>query len=176
MIDVTFCNSVFFMQKELVKDVQHLINETGNYLNESISDITVEIILDNSTGYEACVESVDANEGMWPRDFEIRVSRSLLEQEHSVILTAIAHEMVHVYQHAEGRLYQENGSFIWNDKLDNNLECIPYEGVKFSRSEYFAFPWEREAYGLERALYEHFRELQDKEEFFNKIFSELCLN
>ena len=125
MIDVTFCNSVFFMQKELVKDVQHLINETGNYLNESISDITVEIILDNSTGYEACVESVDANEGMWPRDFEIRVSRSLLEQEHSVILTAIAHEMVHVRQVINNESIDEIEAETLAYRLNKTLDNAP---------------------------------------------------
>lgn len=61
------------------------------------------------------------------------------------LLTTLAHELTHVKQYARGEL--NFGSTLdftyWNDKL--------YDERKLS---YWLLPWEIEAYGLEKCLYE----------------------
>ncbi len=63
------------------------------------------------------------------------------------ILECIAHEMVHVKQHARGQIVR---------KVSRNGRTVTYwcgRRVDTSRVHYFDLPWEREAYGRERVLF-----------------------
>ena len=59
------------------------------------------------------------------------------------IVTIIAHEMVHAEQHFTGKMQAGGGFRIWNG-----------QEYRYPRShkEYMNLPWEKEAYGRQRAL------------------------
>jgi len=75
-----------------------------------------------------------------PREFTIQLEKTLDEL---ALLTTLAHEMVHVWQYASGklRLYQD-GRHRYDGK------------VYSSNTKYVDRPWESEAYELERVLVE----------------------
>jgi hypothetical protein len=75
-----------------------------------------------------------------PREFTIQLEKTLDEL---ALLTTLAHEMVHVWQYATGklRLYQD-GKHRYDGK------------VYSSNTKYVDRPWESEAYELERVLVE----------------------
>lgn len=156
---------------ELLKDMIEIIESSINYMNNEL-DIDVVIKLNPDSEYEAYMNDVTTCDDLDPCEFEICIRPSLMEEEHSVILTAIAHEMVHVVQHANGQLLVEDGTFVWIPE-HGPITRIPFEGKDFSRSEYFAFPWEQQAYGLERALYENFREEQESNKNILSFLTEL---
>lgn len=80
-----------------------------------------------------------------PRDFVININTKLEIEE---ILTALAHEMVHVKQFARSelkeRFYPEKRT-VWFEKPINTKKI-----------EYWDLPWEIEAHGRERGLYVRF--------------------
>ena len=73
-----------------------------------------------------------------PREFTIQLEKTLDEL---ALLTTLAHEMVHVWQYATGKLklYQD-GKHRYDGK------------VYSSNTKYVDRPWESEAYELERVL------------------------
>ena len=75
-----------------------------------------------------------------PREFTIQLEKTLDEL---ALLTTLAHEMVHVWQYATGKLklYQD-GKHRYDGK------------VYSSNTKYVDRPWESEAYELERVLVE----------------------
>lgn len=75
-----------------------------------------------------------------PREFRIQLEKTLDEV---ALLTTLAHEMVHVWQYATGKLklYQD-GKHRYAGK------------VYSSNTKYVDRPWESEAYDLERVLVE----------------------
>ena len=75
-----------------------------------------------------------------PREFRIQLEKTLDEL---ALLTTLAHEMVHVWQYASGklRLYQD-GRHRYDGKIYS------------SNTKYVDRPWESEAYELERVLVE----------------------
>lgn len=75
-----------------------------------------------------------------PREFRIQLEKTLDE---IALLTTLAHEMVHVWQYATGKLklYQD-GKHRYAGK------------VYSSNTKYVDRPWESEAYDLERVLVE----------------------
>lgn len=79
-----------------------------------------------------------------PREFLITLDKRMDEE---IILIMLAHEMVHVKQHAKGEL---------TDKGQHQR----YNGVSYDTEEmeYWDFPWEIEAYGKEKGLYFRFLE------------------
>lgn len=74
-----------------------------------------------------------------PRDFRILLDRSIDKVD---IVETIAHEMVHVWQFATGKLV---------DLADGRSK---YDGHKYDRDDmpYGELPWEVEAYGMEEGL------------------------
>jgi hypothetical protein len=75
-----------------------------------------------------------------PREFTVQLDKTLDEL---ALLTTLAHEMVHVWQYATGKLklYQD-GKHRYDGK------------VYSSNTKYVDRPWESEAYELERVLVE----------------------
>jgi len=75
-----------------------------------------------------------------PREFTILISRDLEEEKD--IITTVAHEMVHVWQYATGKLRDYEAPV---HRYDNNL----YD----ADMNYRDMPWEKEARKLEKTLY-----------------------
>jgi len=73
-----------------------------------------------------------------PREFRIELEKTLDEM---TLLRTLAHEMVHVWQYASGRLrlYQD-GRHLYDGRLYS------------SNTKYLERPWEGEAYELEEVL------------------------
>jgi len=83
------------------------------------------------------------DDGVPPREFAIRVSTTLSKRR---TLVSIAHEMVHVKQHAKGILRDSTmNTAKWYGKL--------YEHDEKSVDGYWLTPWEIEARGHEEGLY-----------------------
>jgi len=74
-----------------------------------------------------------------PRDFKIRLSSHCSRAD---IVETVAHEMVHVWQFATGKLV---------DLADGRSK---YDGHKYDRNDmsYGELPWEVEAYNMEESL------------------------
>ena len=82
-----------------------------------------------------------------PRSFIISIEKTLNKKQ---MLTALAHEMVHVKQYARGNLkdyVKSPHKSKWNDEI---LDC--------NSIDYWDYPWEIEAYGREKGLYVRFME------------------
>ena len=125
----TICDAVEFYAGHLL--TKRLKNKISLKINISKSNLP-----DNIDGF---CDWMDDNKS--PRDFEITVRPNLSKEE---TLTLIAHEMVHLKQHATNQLFdyargttcRYNGKVYDRDKID-----------------YWELPWEIEAYGRERGLY-----------------------
>ena len=80
-----------------------------------------------------------------PREFMIELDASM-EYGFDEILTWLAHEMVHLKQFVRKELWDyETGQVQWKSRT-------------YSRAPYDDQPWEREAYRLEKSLYNEFKE------------------
>jgi len=76
------------------------------------------------------------------REFELEIDSRL---SHDDFVSAIAHEMVHVKQHAR------------NELKDIDLTCKSWKGQEYislysTVEDYMALPWEEEAYRLQEEL------------------------
>lgn len=81
-----------------------------------------------------------------PRDFIIRLDAKMGERK---VLQGLAHEMVHLKQYAKGEMRDLVSS---DEKLRWHKET-----VSLKETPYWDLPWEIEAYGRERGLYETFK-------------------
>ena len=80
-----------------------------------------------------------------PREFLIELDTSM-KNSFRQILIWLAHEMVHIKQFVRKELWDyENGQVQWKSRT-------------YSRAPYDDQPWEREAYRLEKSLYNEFKE------------------
>jgi hypothetical protein len=82
-----------------------------------------------------------------PRNFCIEMDTGLTRK---LIIKSLAHEMVHVWQYASGKMkdyVREPGKVRFGEKIyDYSIES----------EEYWFLPWEIEAYGMEVGLYQHY--------------------
>lgn len=78
--------------------------------------------------------------GIKPREFTILINRTLREEKD--VISTVAHEMVHVWQYATGKLRNYESPV---HRYDNEL----YD----SDMAYSKMPWEKEARYLEKILY-----------------------
>ena len=86
-----------------------------------------------------------------PREFAVLVDRDLKED---LLLRTLAHEMVHVKQHAKGEL---------TSSLRNaNLSRWHDEVVDDRVVKYRSLPWEKEAFSLEKVLVKEFKQHEAK--------------
>ena len=90
---------------------------------------------------ETEVESDTSQKGRY-KEYIVTIKK---DKDFAEILQTIAHELVHVKQYAEGTLNfgKDLNHSIWKGKV--------YDEKKIS---YWELPWEIEAYGMERCLYE----------------------
>lgn len=118
-----------------------------------------------------CFEKLKLKEGIafceWddknhrPKDFIITVHNNLSKRE---TLLALAHEMVHVKQYANGELKD----FMRVNKVRWKNEVIDQDEMN-----YWDYPWEIESHGREKGLYVRFIEKMRKENAKKKVCDSL---
>lgn len=105
-------------------------------------NLTLHIICDKKHHCHGSSVWIDSNHR--PREFEIILNASLGKRSQ---LITLAHEMVHVKQHATGEL--KSMLKVREDKWQGRY-------IKENEMHYFEKPWEIEAYGRELGLYQMF--------------------
>ena len=85
--------------------------------------------------------------GIKPREFTILINRNLRDEK--TVISTVAHEMVHVWQYATGKLrdYEAPVHRYENDLYDADMN-------------YKEMPWEIEARNLEKVLYQYWLKKQ----------------
>lgn len=102
----------------------------------NIQEEEVTIVIERS--------SLDYAEGMcFHVEDEVHIE---LDKRYNDIYLALAHEMVHAAQYINGRLQEVDGGVLWESKFypSNKGAC---------RADYLEYPWEKEAFSLEKELY-----------------------
>lgn len=134
------------LQDAIADAVAHCI---GRLMPELDDKIEIDVTVEEDSGYDAQAGVHDDETKKRPTKFEITIDSECLNDVDKVIET-LCHEMVHIRQYASGDLATvvENGVsvFYWKGKR------IPQYG-NVSLATYYNYPWEVEAYGLEKALY-----------------------
>ena len=120
------------------------INRAMNFFRDRLFRDRVRLALNTYVSVEV-KRDIGADGWCWvedddlrPREFTIQLEKTLDEM---TLLRTLAHEMVHVWQYASGRLrlYQD-GRHRYNGR------------VYSSNTKYLDRPWEGEAYELEEVL------------------------
>ena len=126
--------------------IADLIEYCANTLMPEIADeFVIDVRATRNDDYEAVVEVDELDQGLKnPRLFNIFIDNKAILDENEMF-TSIAHEMVHVKQYALNELRQRDGYMSYRRKR------FYYQSATLA--EYYNFPWEIEAYGLEKALY-----------------------
>ena len=122
---------------------------------ELYNDLVLDINVERDFGYDA---EAGVHDDEWddvaPCLFAITLDQTLVEGDMETLLKTLCHEMVHIKQYMTGELRATANSFEY--------KCTEYSLLQpVSLAEYYAFPWEVEAYGLERALYFGYTENAD---------------
>lgn len=119
--------------------VDHLLKKERN----SKKIYTVNFVFGVKTVNSGCIEvdSAETSRGKY-KDYTIEFSSRVKKKN---ILTTLAHELVHMKQYASGDLnFGETLDYtIWKGKVYDERK-VPY----------WLHPWELEAYGYEKCLYE----------------------
>lgn len=103
-------------------------------------NLTINLISDINLNSDASSVWTDSNHR--PREFEITLNASMGKRKQ---LIALAHEVVHVKQHAKGEL---------KSMLNKREDRWHGRYIKLDEVHYFDMPWEIEAYGRELGLYQ----------------------
>jgi hypothetical protein len=96
---------------------------------------------DKKYGYSGLCTWLD--DPIRPKEFEINIRNDPEDEQ----LSTLAHEMVHVKQYAKGELrdlLSKPDILVWKGARRSTIET--------SSQEYLDFPWEKEAFGLEKEL------------------------
>ena len=133
--------------------IADLVEYCANQLMPEIADeLVIDVRSTRNDDYEAVVEVDEIDQGLkHPRIFNISIDHKAILDE-AEMFTSIAHEMVHVKQYALNELRQRDGYMSYRRKK------FYYDTATLA--EYYNFPWEIEAYGLEKGLYHGWRENQ----------------
>jgi hypothetical protein len=151
-----------FIDSDIATEVQDCITDAvafciGELMPEFEDRIEIDIAVEEDFGYDAQAGVHDDETKKRPTRFEITIDAECLCDLNKVIET-LCHEMVHIKQYATGELATviENdvNVFYWKG------ERIPQYG-NVSLATYYNYPWEVEAYGLEKALYYRWYENQN---------------
>ena len=143
-------------------DIISLIEYTSERLMPEIAnELVIDVRLEDQSDYEAVAEVDPIDQDInHPRIFIITVDKgSLLDT--GEMLTSVAHEMVHIKQYAKNELKQRDGYMSYRRKR--------FYYSKASLAEYYNFPWEIEAYGLEKGLYHGWKENQQFMDFITNL-------
>lgn len=100
-----------------------------------------------------------------PKEFTIEIDHSLKPKE---MLTALAHECVHLKQYAKGELIDHirQEKTRWTGSFHGKKKTYILDDEKY----YWEYPWEREARALEMELVHKFLKYKNDKQF-NKNFS-----
>lgn len=122
-----------------------------------INKVTISVMLkdtplevDGDKDVEGFCEITGWNYKKKPRDFRI----SLIKMSPPKLFSALAHEVVHVWQFSHGYIDDNLGK--WRGKR------IP------KHTEYWDEPWEIEAYGREPGLVARFKKRYELQKYFEK--------
>ena len=105
-------------------------------------NLTIHLVCDKK--YDCHGSSVWIDSNHRPREFMVTLKSSLGKRAQ---LITLAHEMVHVKQHAKGEL---------KSMLREREDKWHGRYIKEDEMHYFEKPWEIEAYGRELGLYQMF--------------------
>lgn len=139
---------------DLIAELTSLSKYVLNHFIEDPDFVVIEWETESDFGYDAEARLSDNDEGGdYPSQFTITVDPEMFKIDSEDFLTSMAHELIHVAQMADLRLKSTDGYFIW-------------QGQKFStknatKALYYSWPWEVEAYGMERAMYYGWKQNQD---------------
>ena len=133
------------------QEIANAVHFYAEYLMSErlLRNINIEIILEpdlirNEKDQAYCV---NISETSAAREFEISVDAGLGKR---ALLLALAHEMVHVKQYAQGEL-----------KYNRRERLHRFQGKKYHPLYlYWEQPWEIEAFGRELGLYSMFKQSQ----------------
>ncbi len=128
-------------QRELAESVVNfcISNLMSRFKTLDISVNLNDISKDGAVGYCMAITS---------REFELEIHSKQTPQN---LIKTICHEMVHVWQHATGKLY-----------------CDHWYNIDYTESEYKDRPWEIQAYNLEEPLQKKFIQSAKKSYFYEK--------
>lgn len=93
--------------------------------------------------FALCVRRTDI-----PSNFHLKLRH---DASIGMMLRSVAHEMIHVKQYITGQMVDEEHSVIWDGV---HYPVIDQEKAKYEEQK--DLPWEIEAYGRERSLYNKF--------------------
>jgi hypothetical protein len=117
-------------------------------MSKRLSDsLTIFIEINDQLGYAGLTSWQD--DYIRPKEFSIELNPD--DADH--ILQTLAHEMVHVKQFARGELRD-----LMSEKDLVNWKGKRYKASNDNDKEYRNYPWEIEAYSLEKELYEAYIE------------------
>lgn len=134
---LTFENGRSYVIK-ILEDAGHYF---ANYLmpEKVVNDLIVEVSFTNDLS-STCFTEDDVDKD--PRIFYIEISNKMGTYNK---IKSLAHEFVHVKQHAMNELF-----YLGNDKIEWKGQGI--EKKHLCNMEYWDYPWELEAYGKEEGL------------------------
>lgn len=108
-----------------------------------------------------------------PKEFDMNVDSSFGKV---AIMQCISHELVHMHQYITGKVYdlvltgkrkdfpKSKQHLIHESVTDDNVIDTKWDGMYYategSKLHYYDTPWEIDAHGRERGLYQRWRELQ----------------
>lgn len=131
----------------------------GEYLFKRLyKKVTIDLILsskDMPKNVDGYCDWSDNNKK--PRYFEIQLRSNMSEDN---LLRTLAHEMVHVKQYAKGELTDHmcGKKSRWKDTV-----------INVENHDYWELPWEIEAYGREKGLYNKYLQYAFDTNFLNKV-------
>tara|TARA_B100001093_G_scaffold128844_1_gene121336 strand:- start:15117 stop:15515 length:399 start_codon:yes stop_codon:yes gene_type:complete len=113
-------------------------------LAEQVVDFCIRSLMPRYSTLDISVNIDDLNKdnvkgwcmSICQREFEIEVDKNQSDEN---LIKTICHEMVHVWQHASGKLY-----------------CDHWNNVDHTETEYAKRPWEIQAYEMEETLQKKF--------------------
>ena len=112
------------------------------------NNLRIDVKFGDLIGHHDCEAMVNWEDCNWrPRWFTIQLDKTLGMR---TMLILLAHEMVHVKQHATGEArdnLRKPNLFFWHGKTFDSTDV-----------DYYDLPWEIEAFGREQGLYNRFKE------------------
>lgn len=123
---------------------------TEHLLGKKLADnITLNISYEDLGTNYAQIFPVDYDDTRKNREFELTLDKHFSkEYDPKLLLTTLAHELVHLKQFARGELKNFSvDAYKWKGELVDIPE---------SKAKYVKTPWEQEAYSREKELYDVF--------------------
>lgn len=139
------------VRAKMVALINHVADEF--IYNHGSMEIDIDFVPGGKFDALANVQACDDDEE-FPELFEIEFDAAMLDRPEDDLLLTLAHEMIHIKQFANGDLKNCTKSSRWKGKyykMGNSVVDI---------QEYYNYPWEAEAYGMERQVFEGWKQAQ----------------